>query len=50
MLNNVENHYSERQKKVVKEILNHLNMSEYINVKRLLTAREIVNKVRKVIK
>lgn len=50
MLNNVENHYSERQKKVVKEILNHLNMSEYIKVKRLLTAREIVNKVRKVIK
>ena len=50
MLDNIENHYSERQKKLVKEILNNLIMSEYIKVKKLLTFREIVNKFRKVIK
>lgn len=50
MLNNVENHYSERQKKVVNKILIDLRNSEYIKVKKLLVTRELVNKFRKVIK
>ena len=50
MLNNVENHYTDRQKKLVYKILKYLKNEQYSKVKRLLLTREILNKARKVIK
>ena len=50
MLNNVENHYSERQKQVVNKILVNLKESKYSKVKKILETRMFINKVRKVIK
>ena len=50
MLNNVENHYTERQKKLVVDIIENLKNSNYSKIKRLLITRDIVNKIRKVIK
>lgn len=50
MLNKVENHYTERQKKLVREMLENLKKSDFSKIKKLLITRNLVNKLRKVIK
>lgn len=40
MIDTIENHYSERQKQVVKEILKYLQNSQYSEIKKLLRIRK----------
>ena len=48
MISNVENHYSDRQKQVVIKIINLLQNKQYNKVKKLLSTRETINKIRKI--
>lgn len=48
MIENIENHYSERQKQVVNKILNYLQNSQYLKIKNLLKMREFINHIRKI--
>lgn len=48
MIDNIENQYSERQKKAVKQILKYLQNSQYSEIKKLLKIREFVNNIRKI--
>ena len=48
MIDTIENHYSERQKQVVKEILKYLQNSQYSEIKKLLRIRESLNRIRKI--
>ena len=48
MIDTIENHYSERQKQVVKKILKFLQNSQYLRIKELLIIREYSNRLRKI--
>ena len=48
LVNNIQNHYSARQKEMLVRILNYLKDNEYKNVVKELQKRKLLNYVRKI--